>query len=280
MEDEESRLVMKGVLLFLNVLIFVCIALLVAAHVRHRSPPPPTILASRPTQPSINPEGLLAWHDERGKTDIAAISQMDLFDPDRGQVEATPEKATVVNEVQRKKLEQFELVGLVRMGPTMHGAIIHDRTGKLKKQFFKVGGNDDIEGFKLVGVDPATNTATFSAGGREYQLKLDRNSKASEQRRAQAQRQEATVTLEPTARPLQPGQTETTREGSAIPADRQAAIEQMRQRMEELRRERAGRQQPGQEKNTKADKRGNQPAAGSSLNRRQYNRDTSEAPPQ
>jgi hypothetical protein len=264
---------MKGFLLSLNVLIFVCIALLVTVHVRHRSPPPPAILASRPTQPSINPAGLLSWRDERSKADIAAISQADLFDPNRGQVEVAPEKTSVVNEAQRKKLEQFELVGLVRMGSTMHGAIIHDRTGKLKKRFFKVGGKDDIEGFKLISVDPTACTATLGAGGREYELKLERNSKGSEQRRAQAQRQEAIVTLDSTAQPPQAVGQQPGRPGQPgavtippTPANRQAAIDEMRKRMEAQRRERAAREAGQDEKLNQNRLKGLPPGLSRSIN--------------
>ncbi len=231
---------MKGFLLLLNVLVFACIVLLGAAHLRHRPPPPPAILAARPRQPSVNPAGRLDGRDPRPVTAVAAISKDDLFDPRRGEVAAAPaDKTAAVTDAQRKKLEQLELLGIVRMGQS-HGAIIHDRSGKLKKRYFTVGGPDDIEGFKLVGVDPAANQATLGAGGREYELKLDRNSKASIQRRAQAQRQEAIVTLSPPADPAAPPP------GDGTPGDRKAAVEQARQRMEEIRRERAARHPGGE----------------------------------
>lgn len=235
---------MKGFLLLLNVLVFACIVLLGVAHLRHRPPPPPAILAARPGQPSVNPAGRLDGRDPRPVTAVAAISKDDLFDPQRGEVAAAPaDKTAAVTDAQRKKLEQLELLGIVRMGQS-HGAIIHG--SKLKKRYFTVGDPDDIEGFKLISVDPDANQVTLGAGGREYELKLNRNSKASIQRRAQAQRQEAIVTRSPTPPPTdatgQPAATPTT---GLTAADRKAVIEQARQRMEETRRERAARQLSG-----------------------------------
>jgi len=237
---------MKGFLLFLNALVFACVVLLAVAHLRHRPPPPPAILAARPAQPSTNPAGLLDGRVPRPAVVVAAISKDDLFDPQRGEVAAVPaEKTAAVTDAQRKKLEQLELLGIVRMGGS-HGAIIHDRSGKLKKRYFTVGGPDDIEGFKLVAVDPDANQVTLGAGGREYELKLDRNSKASIQRRAQAERQEAIVTLSPTPTPASAdGAAEAETGGQRPGGDRAAAVEQARQRMEAIRRERAARQAQG-----------------------------------
>jgi hypothetical protein len=261
---------MKGFLLLLNVLVFACIVLLGVAHLRHRPPPPPAILAARPGQPSVNPAGRLDGRDPRPVTAVAAISKDDLFDPQRGEVAAAPaDKTAAVTDAQRKKLEQLELLGIVRMGQS-HGAIIHG--SKLKKRYFTVGDPDDIEGFKLISVDPDANQVTLGAGGREYELKLNRNSKASIQRRAQAQRQEAIVTLSPTPPPTDAATGEAA--GQRPTGDRAAAIEQARQRMEEIRRERAARQAQGGQDDGGGDG-GSLPPG---LRRRSIRGDTAETP--
>jgi len=239
---------MRAYFLFLNVLAFFCVIALVAAHVRHQSPPPSPLLASRPDKPSINPQGVLAARGLREPPQLAVIAEQDLFDPSRGRTEAAPDAGNPAAQAQqRRQLDQLELLGVVKMG-TMEGVVVQDRTGKTAKKFFRVGGKEDVGGFKLVKIDAVADTATFSADGREYELKLERNSKTAEQRRQQAQRQEPIVTFEPrpAGTPGTPATATATPPNMGMPppsADRppevQKALEVLRRHAEEQQKLRA-----------------------------------------
>lgn len=223
---------MKGYFLLLNVMAFICVVALTVAHVRHRVPPPSPLLADRPIQPTINPDGVLTHRHAPGEPpQLGMITAKDLFDPARGQAADVASSAAVASGAQRQQLEQLELLGLVQMGE-LHGAVIQDRAGKMTKKFFKVGGGEDIQGFKLVGVDAKVGQVTLGAGGQEFTLKLDRNSASSAKRRDSVQRQDPKVTLDP-------GQKPAVAPGGTSPAQVAAAQAVMQQRMVEWQKQRA-----------------------------------------
>lgn len=170
---------MKLYFIFFNVVLFALCGVLCLLHFRHAKPLPDAILSQSPeTSNSSKRTGLFDWSQPRLPSSDKLVDK-NVFDPNRGQVEAAPPPPPAPSISEREK-KRIELVGVCKIND-FQAAIITDKTKQALKEKHhyrlgeKLGNGYEITEIKF-------DAVTLKSGSDSIVLTLDHGDTGSDAR--------------------------------------------------------------------------------------------------
>jgi hypothetical protein len=180
---------LKNLFIFLNIILFFCVAALFTVLFSYKAQPPEKVLQQTPTEANIAVKDIFKQQQKPATSSVLAlIADNDLFSPSRGVV-AAPKKAAAKAAAMPKR-SQLELIGIWTMG-SLKGAIIISplsrKQANKKKKSYVIGEKIGTTAYQLIDINPEKKSAIVGIGNSQFEIKLERNDKGSLRRRSKGE---------------------------------------------------------------------------------------------